>query len=87
MTTTAVHIRIEETLKSDATETLAAMGLSLSDAVRAFLVRVVADQRIPFELRVPNAETVAALLETEEMIDSGEGRFKTAAELLASLLK
>ena len=48
--TTMVHIRIDETLKTQAVETLAAMGLSLSDAVRVFLTRVVAEQGLPFEL-------------------------------------
>lgn len=35
-TTTMVHVRVDETLKNQAAETLAAMGLSLSDAVRVF---------------------------------------------------
>ena len=59
--TTMVHIRVDETLKTQAADTLAAMGLSLSDAVRVFLTRVVAEQRLPFELKAPNAETRAAL--------------------------
>jgi DNA-damage-inducible protein J len=54
--TTMVHIRVDETLKTQATDTLAAMGLSLSDAVRVFLTRVVAEQRLPFALKAPNAE-------------------------------
>jgi DNA-damage-inducible protein J len=32
---TGVHLRVDETIKAQATETLAAMGLSVSDAVRA----------------------------------------------------
>jgi DNA-damage-inducible protein J len=40
-TTTMVHVRADETIKAQATETLAAMGLSVSDAVRVFLMRVV----------------------------------------------
>jgi DNA-damage-inducible protein J len=35
--TTMVHIRVDETLKTQAADTLAAIGLSLSDAVRVFL--------------------------------------------------
>ncbi len=34
---------------------LAAMGLSMFDAVRAFLTRIAAEQRLPFALEVPNA--------------------------------
>ena len=42
-TTTMVHVRVNEEIKAQATETLAAMGLTVSDAVRVFLMRVVAD--------------------------------------------
>ena len=38
-----------------ANEALAAMGLSMSDAVRILLKRVVNDQAFPLELKVPNA--------------------------------
>lgn len=47
-TTTMVHVRVDEQIKAQATETLAAMGLSVSDAVRVFLMRVVADKQMPF---------------------------------------
>ena len=43
-----VHVRVDERLKAEATITLATMGLSISDAVRVFLTRVVAEQQIPF---------------------------------------
>ncbi len=62
-TTSMVHVRVDERIKAQATETLAAMGLSISDAVRVFLMRVVADQQLPFELKVPNAQTRAAMVE------------------------
>jgi len=34
--TTMVHVRVDEQIKIQAAETLAAMGLSISDAVRVF---------------------------------------------------
>jgi len=43
-TTSMVHVRIDEQTKAQATETLAAMGLSVSDAVRVFLTRVAAER-------------------------------------------
>ena len=49
--TSMVHVCVDEHLKTQATETLAAMGLSLSDAVRVFLTRVVAEQQLPFGWR------------------------------------
>ena len=51
MATTMVHVRVDEQVKAQATETLAAMGLSVSDAVRVFLMRVVAVKQLPFILK------------------------------------
>ena len=84
-TTTMVHVRINEQLKDQATETLASMGLSISDAVRVFLTRVVADQQLPFALKVPNTQTRVAMNEANEIVQSRRMRFDTATELMNDL--
>jgi DNA-damage-inducible protein J len=82
MATTMVHIRVDEKVKEVATETLAQMGLSLSDAVRMLLVRVAAEKALPFEVKVPNATTVKAM----QQADRGAGkRFKTTDALFKDL--
>jgi DNA-damage-inducible protein J len=86
-TTTMVHVRVDEQTKAQATETLAAMGLSVSDAVRLFLRRVAVEKAIPFTVRVPNAETRAAMAEADEMARDHRARFATADELFADLEK
>ncbi len=63
MATTMVHVRVDERVKARAAKALAAMGLSVSDAVRVMLTRVAAEKALPFEVRVPNATTVAAMEE------------------------
>jgi DNA-damage-inducible protein J len=83
-TTSMVHVRVDEQIKAQATETLAAMGLSVSDAVRVFLTRVVADQQLPFSLKVPNAETRASMVEARAI---GKARFASAKELILDLEK
>lgn len=55
--TPMVHVRVDETLKAQASEALAAMGLTISDAVRVFLTRVAADRELPFALQAPNASS------------------------------
>lgn len=65
MTTTMIHVRIDEDVKEQASEALAAMGLSVSDAVRVLLTRVAAEKALPFALKVPNVATLAAMQETE----------------------
>ncbi|MEN9509755.1 MAG: hypothetical protein RLZZ621_2318 [Gemmatimonadota bacterium] len=62
-----LHVRIDDDLKTGATEALAAMGLSVSDAVRILLTRIVRDQAFPLELKVPNAESRAAMREAREL--------------------
>ena len=80
--TTMVHIRVDEKVKQKATRTLAAMGMSVSDAVRILLVRVAAEKALPFEVRVPNATTVKAM----QAADRRKGkRFKTADALFEDL--
>jgi len=56
-----IHVRVDHALKTKATRTLSKMGLSMSDAVRMLLTRIEADQALPFDVRVPNATTVAAM--------------------------
>ena len=81
-TTAMIHVRIDQNLKSKASKTLDAMGLSLSEGVRVFLTRVATDQALPFELRVPNAQTIAAM----EAGDRGEVvKFGSIEELMADL--
>ncbi|MER8799339.1 type II toxin-antitoxin system RelB/DinJ family antitoxin [Mesorhizobium sp. M0854] len=81
-TDTVVRARIDTATKDQATEALAAMGLSVSDAIRLLLVRVAADKEFPFPVKVPNATTRKAMTELER----GKGkRFASADELFKDL--
>jgi len=77
-----VHVRVDERVKDRATKALEAMGLSVSDAVRVLLTRVAAEKAFPFELRVPNAKTTAAL---EEAQQGGLPSASNMDELMAGL--
>ncbi len=85
--TSMLHVRVDDDTKKQATAALDSMGLSVSDAVRIFLKRVVADQAFPLELKVPNAVTRAAMTEADEMIVKGKARFENADQLMADLEK
>ncbi|HSG21395.1 MAG TPA: type II toxin-antitoxin system RelB/DinJ family antitoxin [Azonexus sp.] len=52
---TYVRARIDTNTKERATEALAAMGLSISDAIRLLMLRVADERRLPFEIKVPSA--------------------------------
>ena len=92
--TSMLHIRVDDDIKEQATEALTAMGLTMSDAVRMFLRRVVVDRAFPLELKVPNAETLAAMEESRALMArrrdqqaAHPDRFATADELFADLEK
>lgn len=82
-----LHVRMDNDLKQKATEALAAMGLSASEAVRLLFHRIAVDQAFPLELKVPNAGTRAAMAEAEEILESGNPRFAAANEMFAELEK
>jgi DNA-damage-inducible protein J len=77
-----VHVRIDRRVKARASKTLAAMGLSVSDAVRVLLTRVAAEKALPFEVKVPNPATAAAMQEARE---GKLPAFNTVSDLMADL--
>jgi len=82
MATTMVHVRVDERVKERAAKTLAAMGMSVSDAVRILLVRVAAEKALPFDVKLRNMTTRRAM----QAADRGEGeRFKSADALFKDL--
>jgi DNA-damage-inducible protein J len=83
-TTSMIHIRVDETVKKQAVEALAKMGLSLLEAVRVLLTRIASEQAFPFQIRVPNAATKAAI---EEVRGMNHARFATAEGLFDALAK
>lgn len=85
--TSMLHIRVDEDIKEQATLALTAMGLSMSDAVRLFLRRVVIDQAFPLELKVPNAQTRAAMDDSRAMAAARQTRFATSDALFDDLEK
>jgi DNA-damage-inducible protein J len=79
---TYVRARIDNSTKVKATEALAAMGLSVSDAIRLLMLRIAHEKRLPFEVKVPNKETLGAMAELE----AGGGKsFSSVEDLMADL--
>ena len=70
MATVNMSIRMDAELKKQADAILADMGLNMTTAMNMFLRQVVRQGRIPFEIAtdIPNAETVAAIQEMDDMI-------------------
>lgn len=79
-TNSMLHVRMNREVKDRAMIALAASGLTASEAVRLLFHRIIVDQAFPLELKVPNAETRAAIAESEEIIASRERRLSNSAD-------
>lgn len=80
-----LHVRMDTDLKRKATEALAAMGMTVSDAVRLLFHRIAVDQAFPLELKVPNAQTRRAMAEVDEMVKTRKARIANADEMFTDL--
>ena len=85
MATSMLHVRIDDDLKAKAVQALDAIGLSMADAVRLLFHRIVAEQAFPLELKVPNAETLAAMEESRQMMREGKARSSPISDDLSSI--
>jgi DNA-damage-inducible protein J len=56
-----VQARIDGVIKEEAASVLAAMGLTVSDAVRLLLTKVAQEKTLPFEPLIPNETTIQAM--------------------------
>lgn len=58
-----LQTRIDGAIKEEAAAVLAAMGLTVSDAVRLMLTKVAREHALPFDPLIPNATTIEAMKE------------------------
>ena len=84
--TAYITARIEPKLKAQAGRVLAKVGVSTTDAITMFMRQVVLHEGLPFEVRVPNAESRRAI---EEMDDPAKRaklkRYATTDEMFADI--
>ena len=58
-----IQTRIDGEIKEEAAAVLAAMGLTVSDAVRLLLTKIAREHVLPFDPFIPNDATIAAMKE------------------------
>ena len=64
--TQMVHARIDPRLKKSAERIFTEIGISTTEAIRLFLKQVELHKGLPFPVSIPNKETVAAMMETND---------------------
>ena len=77
-----VQARVDAAVKEEAAAVLAAMGLTVPDAVRLLLTRVADEKTLPFAPLVPDAATVEAMREARR---GDLPRFATVEDLFDDL--
>ena len=56
-----IQVRIDEEIKQSAEDVFARLGFTSSDAVRMFYHQVTLTNGLPFDVKIPNAETLEAI--------------------------
>ena len=83
--TAMIRARVEPELKQEAEKIFATLGISPSEAITLFYQQTALHNGLPFELRIPTGETLAAI----RQVRSGNGisAFSSVEEMRAGLLK
>ena len=70
MTTEPTNLRLDVETKKAAYAVFDEVGIKPTQAINLFLRQVVLHGGLPFEIKIPNAETIAAMQETEQDVNS-----------------
>lgn len=66
MKTAVVRARVDENLKLDVEGVLSQLGLTMSEAIGLYMAQIKLRHGIPFDIRVPNKETLEAFRDTDQ---------------------
>ncbi len=72
------NVYLNSDMKTQAKEIYKKYGVSLSDAINMFLTQSVLERGLPFEMKIPNDETIQAI---EEAKANKNGETITLAQL------
>ena len=90
MAKVSTSISIDADVKAKAQELFADLGMDLSTAINIFLKQAIYERSIPFAIRreIPNADTIAAMREAEEMSKHPENykKYSSFSELLQEVV-
>ena len=82
-----INIRVNDEVKKEAETIFKSLGLNMSVAMNLFLKKCISENGIPFDLKLPNNETMEALEETNKILNGDIERksYKNADELFEDL--
>ena len=82
-----INIRVNDEVKKEAESIFKSLGLNMSVAMNLFLKKCINENGIPFDLKLPNNETIEALEETNKILNGDIERksYKNTNELFEDL--
>jgi DNA-damage-inducible protein J len=63
-----LHVRVESSLKAEVEKIFKQLGLSTSEAVYLFFNMVKLNKGLPFEVKIPNKETIETLEKSRQLV-------------------
>ena len=82
--TAYINARIDKQLKAKAQKVLDKVGMTTTDAVNLLMHQIVLRDGLPFEVRVPNKDTRAAIAELRD--GKGERHAESTKDVLSKLI-
>ncbi len=79
--TEMIRARVEPDLKHDAEAVFSTLGMSPTEAITLFYKQVALQHGLPFEVRIPNAETLEAMRQAREK--DGLIKYESVDDLMA----
>lgn len=86
--TSNVSFRIDSDLKAQADSLFSALGMNMTTAFNIFLRQSVREGCIPFDItiNIPNSETIAAMLEAQQLLrDPNTKKYSDVEDALKEL--
>ncbi len=81
--TATITVRVDPELKKKAEQTFSQLGLTTSEAVVLFLKQVEFHRGLPFEVKIPNEETLRAMEDVENR--RGLTRYESVDSLIQDM--
>ena len=82
-----INIRVNDEVKKEAETIFKSLGLNMSVAINLFLKKCINEKGIPFDLKIPNKETIEAMEGTNKILNENVERksYKNTNELFEDL--
>ena len=82
-----INIRVNDEVKKEAETIFKSLGLNMSVTINLFLKKCINENGMPFDLKIPNKETIEAMEETNKILNGDIERksYKNTNELFEDL--